>query len=111
MFFDERRNKVIPVVVVDLPTQFQGLLRFLAGCFERLRKQLIRQKFVVQTLINQDAAWKWRVSLSHQCTGIVLLPVLLVAAQIRSKCLNAPRAKARCANRRKCRYCLKKSWV
>ena len=51
---DEALDEVVAVIVAGMPTQGQSLPHRRARCFESFRLQLNRQKFVRQTLIDQD---------------------------------------------------------
>ena len=88
------------MVIASMATQLQRLLRFVARQFESLREELILKEFIGQALVDQDAVWEWGLSISHQRTGIVSQPVLLVVTQVARERFLSPRALAGRANRR-----------
>ena len=76
VFFREGRNEKIAVVLTFLPAERDGRAQSLERGFERIGKELVRKKFVVSTLINQNGCFRFR--LFNQLICIIVHPLALV---------------------------------
>lgn len=88
MLANETGNEVVAVVVAWAQIQRERVPRLVAGLAQQIGLKLTLQELVAQTLIHQQ-----RQTLLHganQLHGVVLLPRLPVAAQVRLEGLVSP---------------------
>src|SRR3569623_2151125 len=92
MIVDEGRNEIIAVIVTRMPTQAQRLTGDTAGVLEHVGKELLGEKFVGQTLVDQNFP-RERIT-ADDLAGVVVPPSCAVSAEVAREGLLSPRAAA-----------------
>src|SRR5438477_7591693 len=98
MAFHERLDEEIAVVVALVAAQLERLAGLAARFLEQLRLQLLLEKRVRETLVDQDSHAERPAR--EQLGGVVLAPSAAIGAEIAAERLLAPGAAARRRDRR-----------
>src|SRR3546814_7502183 len=95
---DEALDEIVAVVVVGLHAQLEALAGLLAGADKLVGQELLAEEGVLHALVDEQQGVGGL--LADQRAAIVLLPVLLVVAEVAEEGLAATGAEARRADRR-----------
>ena len=98
VLFDERRDEEIAVVVAAVPAQREALSGRRACRLEGFGMELLREEFVGQPLVDEDAAVER--AFADERRGVPAIPGGRVGTEIAAERLLPPRALRRRADRR-----------